>query len=292
VFQKPKKYFFIIDRSTTTFMVGSLLTVTSLDGTRIAGEKHGSGPALIIVLGALNDRTSSSLPRLVELLAGNFCVYTYDRRGKGDSGDTHPYSVDREIEDIEALIDAAGGSAYIFGHSSGAALALIAAAKPGTRIKRLAIYEVPYNDDPKAKTAWKDYIARLTMLLAQGKNGDAVALFMQVTGMPAGQIAGMRHAPFWPALEKAGPTLAYDNTAILGPEAAIPAELAAGVNIPVLVMSGGASFPFMRTTDGTLSKIIPHASLRILKNQMHDVSPEVLAPVLAEFFKEGLKESI
>jgi pimeloyl-ACP methyl ester carboxylesterase len=248
-------------------------------------EKHGSGPALIIVAGALNVRNSGSTPDLVELLAHNFIVCTYDRRGRGDSGDTQPDAVEREIEDIEALIDAAGRGAFIYGHSSGGALALQAAAKPGTRIKRLALYEVPYNDDPLAKTAWKEYIARLTLLLAEGKKGDAVALFLGLMGTPPRQIAGMRNAPFWPVMEVIAPTLAYDHTAILGPEAAIPADLAGRVTVPTLVMSGGASFPFMKTTAETLSRNIPHAELRILDGQTHDVSPAALAPVLVEFFQ-------
>ncbi len=260
-------------------------TVTSRDGTKIAYEKHGSGPAVIIVLGALGDRNSASTPQLVELLARDFTVYNYDRRGKGDSGDTQPYAVEREIEDIEALIDAAGGEAYVYGHSSGAALALLAAAKPGSRVKQLALYDVPYNEDSQGKAAWKGYISRLTGLLADSKNGDAVALFLQYTGLSAEQVAGMRRTPFWPAMEAAGHTLAYDHTAILGQEAAIPTDRAAGVTVPTLVMSGGASFPFMRATAERLSKIMPHARLRVLKGQTHDVSPEALAPVLAEFFQ-------
>lgn len=262
-----------------------MLTVTSGDGTRIAYEKHGAGPALIIVLGALCDRNFGSTPQLVKLLATDFCVYNFDRRGKGDSGDTQPYAVAREIEDIDALIDAAGGEAFVYGHSSGAALALRAAAEPGSRITRLALYEPPYNDDPQARANWKDYIARLTALLAEGKKGDAVALFMQFAGMPAGQLAGIRYAPFWPVMEAVGHTLAYDHTAILGPEAAIPRDLAARVTAPALVMSGSNSFPFMKATAETLSTIIPHARLRMLEGQTHEVNPEILAPVLREFFQ-------
>jgi pimeloyl-ACP methyl ester carboxylesterase len=160
-----------------------------------------------------------------------------------------------------------------------------AAAKPGSGITRLALYEVPYNDDPHAKSEWKDYISRLTALLADGKNGDAVALFMQLMGVPDGKIAGMRQAPAWPAMEAVGHTLAYDHTAILGPEAAIPTDIAARVTVPTLVMSGSASFPFMKATAEMLSMIIPEATLRILDGQTHEVSPEALAPVLVEFFQ-------
>ncbi len=264
----------------------TMRTVTSGDGTRITYEKHGAGPALIIVLGALCDRNFGSTPQLVKLLANDFCVYNYDRRGKGDSGDTQPYAVVREIEDITALIEATGGEAYVYGHSSGAALALRAAAEPGSRIAQLALYEPPYNDEPQAKGAWKDYIARLTELLAEGKKGEAVAFFMQFAGMPAGQLAEMHHSPFWAMMEVVGHTLAYDHTAILGAEAAIPRDLAARVTMPALVMSGTNSFPFMKATAETLSTIIPHARLRILAGQTHEVSQEVLAPVLREFFQD------
>jgi pimeloyl-ACP methyl ester carboxylesterase len=261
-------------------------TVTSRDGTRIAYEKHGRGPAIIIVSGALCDRNFASMPHLVEVLAHDFTVYNYDRRGKGDSGDTQPYAVEREIEDIEAMIDAAGGETYLYGHSSGGALALHAAAEPGSRIKKLALYEVPYNDDPQAKSAWKSYISRLTTLLAEGNRGDAVALFMQFTGMTAGQIAGIRKSPVWAAMEAAAPTLAYDHTAILGREASVPVGLVTRVTVPVLVMSGSASFPFMKTTAEILSTLMPNASLQILDGQTHDVSPEALAPLLVEFFQD------
>ena len=148
---------------------------------------------LIIVAGALSAGNFASMPRLVEWLAEHFTVFHYDRRGKGDSGDTKPYAVEREFEDLAALIDAAGGGAFVYGHSSSGALALRVAAQPGSTIKKLALYEVPCNDDPQAKSSWKNYIAGLTRLLADGKNGDAVALFMQIMGMPAG--ANSRYAP-------------------------------------------------------------------------------------------------
>ena len=259
--------------------------VTSRDGTTIAYDKQGSGPALIIMPGVLATRAVGSMPALAGLLAKDFAVITYDRRGKGDSGDTRPYAVDREIEDLEALIDAAGGEAFVYGHSSGGALALLAAAKLGCRVARLALYEVPFTVDPQGEAAWKDYVSRLAALLADGRNGDAVALFLQFTGLSADQIAGMRQAPFWPAMEAGAPTLAYDHIGILGPTAAIPADLAAAVTVPTLVMSGGASLPFMKATAERLSGIMPHARLRIVEGQGHDVSPDVLAPVLAEFFR-------
>jgi pimeloyl-ACP methyl ester carboxylesterase len=259
-------------------------TITSSDGTKIAYDQQGDGPPLILVDGAMNSRSSGSKPQLVNLLTPHFSVYIYDRRGRGDSGDTQPYAVEREIEDIEALIAAAGGSANLYGISSGACLALDASAQLGDRVMRLAMYEAPYNDDPEAQRAWGVYINNLTEALATNRRGDAVALFMAYVGVPAAQIDGMRHAPFWAGMEALAPTLAYDHTAILGADAAVPSERAARVAAPTLVMAGSASFPFMQETARALSSMIPHAELRILEGQRHDVDPEVLAPALVEFF--------
>src|SRR6266496_4864538 len=173
----------------------NMQVVTSKDGTTIAYDKQGEGPAVILVAGALCTRLGWSGPHLSNLLARSFTVYNYDRRGRGDSGDTKPYAVAREIEDIEALIDEAGGSASLYGHSSGAALALEAALRLGKKVKKLAMYEAPYNDDAEAQRAWKEYIKHLTEALAADRRGDAVALFMQYVGTPADQIEAMRHAP-------------------------------------------------------------------------------------------------
>src|SRR6266699_1354575 len=151
-------------------------TVTSKDGTPIAFDQSGQGPALILVAGALTTR--AAWPPLAAHLAPHFSVFAYDRRGRGDSGDTKPYAVEREVEDIEALIDEAGGVAWLYGHSSGAALALEAALKLGGKVKKLAMYEAPYNDEDEAKRAWKEYITQLTNLLAANRPGDAVVLFM------------------------------------------------------------------------------------------------------------------
>lgn len=259
-------------------------TVTSKDGTVIAYDKRGEGPAIILVDGALCHRSFGSKPELVKLLASHFTVFSYDRRGRGDSGDTKPYAVEREIEDIEALLDAAGGSAYLYGHSSGAALALEAARALGDKVRKIAMYEAPYNDDDEAQQSWAEYITQLTELLAADRRGDAIARFMTLVGVPADQIEGMRHAPMWPAFEAIAPTLAYDHIAIKGKNGTVPTERAANVNAPALVMNGGASHPFMYDTALTLSRTMPHAQLRTLAGQRHDVNPEVLAPVLVEFF--------
>jgi pimeloyl-ACP methyl ester carboxylesterase len=259
--------------------------VISKDGTPIAFDQSGQGPALILVAGALCARLSWSGPELAKILAPYFTVYNYDRRGRGDSGDTRPYAVVREVEDLEVLIHEAGGSAYLYGHSSGGALVLEAALQlGGEQVKKLAIYEVPYNDDHEAKLAWRAYIQHLTELLAANRRGDAVALFMQYGGMPAEQIEGMRHSPAWPSLEAIAPTLAYDHAAILGEDQSVPIERAAQVHVPTLVMNGGASYPFMSETARTLSQAIPHAQLRTLEGQGHAPTDDVLAPALKEFF--------
>jgi len=257
-------------------------TITSTDGTKIAYDTQGEGPAVILVDGALSTRQGKQ--ELAKLLAPRFTVYGYDRRGREDSGDTRPYAVAREIEDLETLIDAAGGPACLYGHSSGACLALEATARLGGKVRKLAMYEAPYDDDPADRKRWATYIARLTEALADDRRGDAVALFMRYVGMPDEQIAGMRQAPFWASLEAIAPTLAYDHTGILGPDRAVPAARAARIPTPALVMAGGAGAPFMRVTAETLSKAMPRAQFRTLDGQAHDVDHAILAPVLAEFF--------
>ncbi|HTV99381.1 MAG TPA: alpha/beta hydrolase [Streptosporangiaceae bacterium] len=257
-------------------------TVTSTDGTAIVYDRRGNGPAVIMVDGALCLRQSKQ--GLAELLASGFTVYNYDRRGRGDSGDTRPYGVAREVEDIEALIGEAGGSASLYGHSSGACLALEAAAQLGDRVTRLAMYEAPYDDDPAVAKPWASYLASLAEALAGGRNGDAVALFMRYVGNPEEQIGAMRKAPFWAGLEAVAPSLAYDHAGVMGPDLAVPAGRAARVPTPTLLMYGGAGAPFMRETAETLSKAMPNARLRGVDGQTHDVSPDALAPLLAEFF--------
>ena len=258
--------------------------VDSADGTKIAYDSKGGGPALILVDGAMCTRSSGAKPELVRLLARHFTVYSYDRRGRGDSGDALPYAPGQEIEDIEALIDDAGGTAYLFGHSSGACLVLEAALKLGGKVAGIALYDPPYNDDPAARQAWREYIRQLTAALADGRRGDAVALFMNYVGMPDSQIDGMRQTPFWPAAEAIAPTLAYDHAGVIGEDVSVPTGRAARVLAPALVMDGDAGIPFMHDTAGTLSQAMPHARHRTLEGQTHDMNPEVLAPVLVEFF--------
>ena len=260
-------------------------TVSSHDGTTIAYDKAGDGPALILVDGALSVHSSGGKSELARMLAPHLTVYGYDRRGRGGSGDTLPYAVDREIEDIDALIDHAGGSAFLYGHSSGGTLAMQAAVRLGSKVSKIAVYEPPHNDDPDAQESWSEYLRELAHVLADGRRGDAVALFMRLIGTPDDQVAGMRQAPFWPAMEAIAPTLAYDHAGIIGERWAAPTDLAARVRVPALVMAGDASLPFMPPTAQALSQAMPQGRLLMLKGQTHDVNPGVLAPVLVDFFQ-------
>ena len=260
--------------------------VISKDGTQIAYETKGTGPAVILVDGALCYRSFGPMQHLAELLSPHFTVYTYDRRGRGGSSNSKPYAVEREVEDIEALIQRAGGSAFVYGISSGACLALEAAIKLGDKIRKLALYEPPYNSENTARQEWRKYREQLEKLLAANRRGDAVALFMKFVGTPADQINGMRQAPMWPMFEAVAPTLAYDAAA-MGEDRTAPVKRVSNVHVPALVMDGGANLafiPFMHDTATALGKAIPHAQHRTLEGQTHDVNLEILAPVLVEFF--------
>jgi pimeloyl-ACP methyl ester carboxylesterase len=264
-------------------------TVTSKDGTSIAYDLAGSGPALILVGGMFEQRAMDSETAqlaALPLLAEHFSVVHYDRRGRGDSGDTQPYALAREIEDIEALIDANGGQAFMFGISSGAALAFEAALALGGKLKKLAMYEAPYNDDDDARQAWRRFRRELAELLAQGRRGDAVALFIMLTGAPPDHIDAIRQVPMWPMWEAIAHTIVYDAAA-LGEDASVPRERAAGLAVPALVVDGGESYPFMHASATALAQAMPYGQHRTLEGQTHEVSAQVLAPVLVEFFCAG-----
>jgi pimeloyl-ACP methyl ester carboxylesterase len=260
-------------------------TVTSKDGTTIAFDQSGQGPVIIFVDGALQYRAfDQGMAQLADLLAQHFMVIHYDRRGRGDSTDTQPYALEREIEDIEAIIDVAGGSAFLYGISSGAALALESAIELGDQVKKLALYEAPYNDDETARQAWREYRQQLKEIVAAGRAGDAVGLFVMLVGASADDVEGMHQHPLWPLWEAVGLTLAYDAAAT-GEDASVPTERAARITARTLVMNGSESFPFMQDTAETLAKAIPNARHRILEGQTHEVAAEAIAPVLVEFFK-------
>jgi pimeloyl-ACP methyl ester carboxylesterase len=258
--------------------------VTSKDGTSIAYERTGQGAALILVGGAMSDRLAAA--PLASLLAQHYSVFAYDRRGRGDSGDTAPYAVAREIEDIDALIGAAGGSAFVMGHSSGAALALEAAAH-GLAIPKLALYEAPFIVDDSHPPLPRDYVQQLQSLVAAGKRGDAVEYFMTAAvGVPKDTIAQMRQSPMWAGLERVAHTIAYDGMVMGDTMRGEP--LAAGrwpgATMPVLVMDGGNSEAWMHNSARNLARILPNAQYRTLAGQTHAAAPEVIAPVLVEFF--------
>ena len=258
--------------------------VASKDGTTIAFDRSGAGRPVILVGGALSDR-SAAVP-LAAILAPRFTVFAYDRRGRGDSGDTPPYAVVREVEDLDALIAEAGGSACVFGHSSGAVLALEAAAR-GLSITKLALYEPPFIVDDSRPALPGDYVTRLTELTSSGRPGDAVELFLtKGVAVPIDIVAQMRSSPMWPTMEGLAHTLAYDG-AIMGDSMSgspLPIERWASVTAPTLVLDGGASPSWARNAVQALADVLPDVRRRSLEEQDHGPAPEVLAPVLGEFF--------
>src|SRR5215207_6228387 len=223
--------------------------IKSEDGTAIAFDRLGDGQPVIVVGGATCDRAMTR--PLAKQMARHFTVFTYDRRG--DSGDTAPYAVEREIEDIAALIDEAGGSAFVYGHSSGAGLALHAAAH-GLPIARLVLHEPPFvPDSEEERRISREYAEQLEIILADDRRGDAVELFMTTVGMPQEMVEGMRHDPTWAGLEEIAPTLAYDSEVMgdISRGGTIPADLLCAVTIPALVLCGGASHDWRSTWAGS-----------------------------------------
>lgn len=257
--------------------------VTSKDGTPIVFERSGKGPAVVLVGGILGDHSQQA--PLATLLAEHFTVFNYDRRGHGESGDTPLYAVEREIEDLEAMIKEAGGSAFVYGTSGCAVLALEAAAHGlAPRMKKLAMWEPPYIVDDSHPPAPKDYETQLTKLLSEGRRGDMVELFFtKAVGLPVEFVAQMRQAPFWPAQEALAHTLIY-NAMIMG-DFSLPTERVATVNVPTLVMDGGESV-WLTHAAQAVADVLPNAQRRTLKGQPHNVAPEAIAPALIEFFKE------
>ncbi len=251
--------------------------VTSQDGTIIAYERVGQGPALILVGGVLGDHSQQT--PLAQLLAAHFTVYNLDRRGRGESGDTPPYAVEREVEDLAALLEEAGGQAAVYGTSVCAILALAAAVRGlAPKIKKLALWEPPY------LPLSQGYREQLAQMLQEGRRGDMVELFFtQEVGLPAEFVAHMRTQPFWAAQEALAHTLLYDAT--IRSDYPLPAEQAAAVQVPTLVIDGGET-PRLSHAADAVADILPNAQRRTLAGQPHNVSAEALAPVLVEFFEE------
>ncbi|KOV61692.1 alpha/beta fold hydrolase [Streptomyces sp. MMG1121] len=253
---------------------------TSRDGTALAYEVSGRGPAVILVCGAMS--TGGTVAPLAERLADRCTAVVYDRRGRGASGDTAPYEVAREVEDLAALVDAVGGDASLFGVSSGGALVLRAAAS-GLPLRRVAVYEVPYADGlaggAEREAAYKE---ALTEALAAGRRGEAVELFLRLTGLAEEMIQGARRSPMWAGMEAVAPSLAYDDT-VMG-DGLLPRDRLAAVSVPVLSVAGGASPQWMREASRAVADTVPQGTYRVLQGQTHVVEPEVLGPVLADYF--------
>jgi pimeloyl-ACP methyl ester carboxylesterase len=257
----------------------TLQRVTSKDGTSIAFDRLGDGPPIVLVCGGSTDRMANS--GLAAQLASDFSVYNFDRRGRGDSGDTQPYAVEREVEDIAAVIDAAGGRAALYGTSSGAALALTAAAALGDKVSKLLLWEPPYFVDPAMRPPL-DSVAQYEQRIAEGRRGDAVEYFMtQVVRMPADFAAFARTQPWWAGQEKIAHTLAYDGRCM--EDYLLPTKRAEAVTTPTLVIAGSASFPALPESAEALAKLLPNGQFRLLEGQEHNVSPDVLAPVMKAF---------
>ncbi len=263
-------------------------TVRSADGTTIAFTRAGQGPALILVDGALCSRSFGPMPKLAARLTPYFTVYTYDRRGRGASGDTAPYAPDREVEDIEALATLAGDTVFVHGTSSGAALALDAA-KRIPAIAKLAVYEPPFIVDDTRPAMPDDYLPRLSRLVAEGRRGDAVKMFMRFVGTPAIFTTVMPFTPVWPKLKAVAPTLPYDISIVHDHQRGIPltSQEWAAVKMPALVAAGGKSPAWMTNATRALADVLPDASYRTLPGQNHMVKAQVIAPVLTEFFTAG-----
>ncbi|MDQ3936571.1 MAG: alpha/beta hydrolase [Actinomycetota bacterium] len=268
-------------------------TVTSRDGSTIAYDRHGSGPVVILVAGALGTRSFGKMEELAQLFADRFTVINYDRRGRGDSIEAGPFAVECEIEDIAALIEAEGGSASLWGWSSGGALALRAAAA-GVGVERVSVYEVPFMVTPGQKRPTPDYAERLDELVAAGDRGGAVRHFMRnAIGIPAPFVALMRLMPMWRDMKAAAHTLPYDWAA-LGKHtmygAPLDPEEWSAVTVPALVAYGSKSPANLQDGSRALAAVLPDAELRELKGVSHNVKMPVLAPVLADFLAAGDRE--
>ncbi len=265
--------------------------VLSSDGNAIAYDRSGEGPPLILVDGAFCHRSFGPTPKLAPLLAKHFTVISYDRRGRGESGDTAPYAVEREIEDLKALVDAAGGSVFLYGTSSGAVLALRAVAS-GLDVRKLALFEPPLVIAGSPPPVQPDLKPQIAEMVAAGRRGDAVKTFMKMVGVPAVFIPLMRIMPgVWSKLTAVAHTLPYDF-AVLGDTGAgkpLPGELTqamASIKVPTLVADGGKSPKWMHHTAEVVAEAIPHAQRRTLEGQNHNVSEKAIAPVLVEFFRD------
>ena len=257
-------------------------TITSRDGTRIAYDVYGAGEPVILVEGALCGRHFGPTNKLAAELGKHFRVYHYDRRARGDSGASTDYSIERELEDLSALIAEAGGSASIIGFSSGACLAIEAAAA-GLPIRHLAFYEPPYMVGPKARKVPQNFEAEVQQLVADGKNGDAVAYFMtKLIGMPSIFLLPMKFSKMWKQLTPQAPSLPFDMEAVNGFNP--PIERMRRIAVPTLAINGDKTFPVIIDSTKLCAETIPGAGHVVLAGQTHEVKAEAIAPELVRFF--------
>jgi len=256
-------------------------TAISKDGTRIAYNQSGSGPAVILVDGAFCSKDFGPMPKIAALLAEKFTVIAYDRRARGESGDTKPYAIEREIEDIDAVIQAAGGTASLFGISSGAILCIKATAF-GLNIQKLALLEPPFvgNKDGKRPA---DAVEQLTKLIAEGERGKAVKFYLtKVIGVPAVFAFILRLTPNWPKMKAIANSLPYDAT-VCG-DFNVPTAQTTAVKIPALVIDSTKSPGFLRNAVEAAAKALPNGERLSLDGKVHDVPPNILVPELIKFF--------
>jgi pimeloyl-ACP methyl ester carboxylesterase len=250
-----------------------MITTTSLDGTTLAIDITGTGPALIIAAGAFCDRQSKK--GLAALLADRFTVYEYDRRGRGDSGPLGEISVQREIEDLAAVVARIGEEPFIFGDSSGGALA-IAAAADGVQFRKIAVYEPPFTPGPSA-----DVAEQLSALVTEGDNSGAVELFLGLMGTPEQAIQGMKQGPYWGHLEALAHTLPIDVR--LCNDGKVPEEQLARIKTHLLAIAGGNS-PWAADVMAAVADHAPRGQSRVLAGHGHAVPDEILSEVLSDYF--------
>lgn len=256
--------------------------IRSKDGSPIYYEQYGDGPPLILVDGAFCNSSFGPMPDLAPLLAEQFTVFIYDRRGRGKSGDQSRYDVEREVKDLDAIINEAGGSAYVFGMSSGGILSLRAAAS-GCNIKKLAVYEPPISVDMQEHQIAKANAKKLQKLITSGKRTEAVKYFLkEAVEMYAFVVFVMRWLPVWKKMKEVAHTLPYD--ASITAEWPISVLSERNIDVPLYILGGEKSSESLHRSVHSLTDAIPHARSRMLEGQSHNVKPKVLAPELIKFF--------
>lgn len=254
-------------------------TLTAPDGTTIAHQVTGSGPVLVLVVGAFCD--SSSTADLTALLADSFTVVEYDRRGRGASGDTAPWTPQREVEDLTAVIAATGGAPFVYGHSSGGVIALEAAAA-GVPMRALVVYEPPYTVGEDGSGGSGELLEQVRGLVGAGDADGAVAAFIGATGAPPEMVAAMRSGPGWPRMTELAPTLVYDLALTDGGR--VPVERLTRVAVPTVALAGGASPPWATQATRAVAAAVPGARQSVVGGQHHGIPADAVAPVLRELF--------